>query len=385
MATQVAPRGPLVGEQRTQEVPKTSNGQPVVWWACLGAAMMIFMAVVIGRWVTGPYFKSVEHGPSKLPDGQHAALVVIQVGGCALALFCIYWALIRPWLKERRVASEGLLVVAYGTLYFQDPISNASNYWFLYNTHLWNRGSWINDLPLINGYTGTPGKMWSEPIFGMGPGYVYFWVIGVWAGNLAFKAVLRKFPKVGLPGAIVACYFSIVLFDVILEAFIWMRSGFFVYPGARWLTLFGDSYLAYPFIEGAMIGMLLVPFVLMRHFRDDKGYTFAERGVDKLNVGSKTKVGLRFLALVAVSQCFFFFAYNIWAYQVGAHSTTYQKEVLERSQFLNGLCGGDSGRACPGGAVPNARRHSAYLGTDGKVHVPKGTTVPKAVPIKVEP
>lgn len=383
MAIRVEPRAPTLAGRTPESEPKKT--EPVVWWAWLGGAMLLFMVYVIGKWVTSPYFKSVDHGPSKLPHGQHAALMVIQFGGCALAAWCIYWTLVRPYLKEKRVASEGLLVTAYATLYFQDPISNTSNYWFLYNSHLWNRGSWINELPLISGYRGTPGHMWSEPVFGMGPGYVYFWVIGVWAGTKGFKFVKERYPRLGMPGAIIGCYLCIFLFDVILEGFVWMRSGFFVYPGARWATLFGDSYLAYPFIEGALIGVLLLPFVLMRYYRDDNGLTFVERGIENVNVGAKAKVALRFLALVAIAQLFYFFSYTIWATQIGAHATTYQKEVLQRSQFLNGLCGGDSGRACPGGAVPNPRRNSAYLGTDGKIHVPAGTKVPPAVPLKIEP
>lgn len=355
-----------------------------MWWALLGAALIVFMAWVIGQWVTGAYFEAVDPGQSEMPDAQGAALVAIQVGGSALALFCIHWTLVRPYLKERVVKSEGLLVLSYGTLYFWDPISNAANYWFLYNANLWNKGSWVNEMPLFRAWGGEPGAMWSEPIFGMGPGYVYFWVIGVWAGTRCFKFVKRRFPQVGTAGALVACYAGIFIFDVVIEAFIWMRTGFFVYPGGRQLgTIFGESYLAFPFIEAALIGVLLTPYVLLIQYKDDKGRFFVERGIDRVKLGSKGKTAVRFLAILAIAHVFYFSCYNIWAYHIGANATEYPREVQQRSHFLNGLCGEGAGRLCPGEAVPNSRGTSAYIDEQGSVSVPPGTDVelPKVVPL----
>jgi hypothetical protein len=346
----------------------------VVWWAALGGLMAAFIAWVLIRWITSPYFKAVDPGPSKLPSGQHEALLAIQIGGSALALFCIYWTLVRPWLRERRVASEGLLVLTYGTLYFQDPFSNAGNYWFIFNSHMWNRGSWVNQLPLFSAWGGTPGHMQPEPIFGMGPGYVYFWLIGIWAGTVAFKFGRKRFPRLGLPGAIITAYLGIFIFDVILEPFIWMRTGFFSYAGAPGPKIFEGSYLAFPLLESAMIGVMLVPWVLLRHYRDDRGYTVVERGIDRVRAGGAVKTVLRFLALLAVSQFLYFFCYNIWGYVVGVHASAYPQEVLSRSQYLGGgWCGPWGDRMCPGPAVPMSVDRSVYINIHGGVGCPPGT------------
>jgi hypothetical protein len=50
---------------------------------------------------------------------------------------------------------------------------------------------------------------------------------------------------------------------------------------------------------------------------------------------------------------------------IGAHASAYPKSVLRDSYFLNGLCGGETNRACPGPAIPNPRGNSAYITVQG--------------------
>ena len=59
----------------------------------------------------------------------------------------IYYFIIRPWRRERRITTDGMLMVAFGLLFFQDPLLNYFNTWCTYNTWLWNRGSWVLDIP----------------------------------------------------------------------------------------------------------------------------------------------------------------------------------------------------------------------------------------------
>jgi hypothetical protein len=75
---------------------------------------------------------------------------------------------------------------------------------------------------------------------------------------------------------------------------------------------------------------------------------------------------------------------------VGAHSRTWNDDIQKRSYFLDGICGGGSGRACPGPAVPLVRNDnsgggggSAYVGSDGKLHIPTGTVLPSRIPLGV--
>jgi hypothetical protein len=223
--------------------------------------------------------------------------------------------------------------------------------------------------------------MLAEPVFGMGSGYVYFWILGVAVAFLAFRTVKNRFPRLGAPGAIFAAYLAAVIFDVVLEGFVWMRTGFYAYPGAPGPKIFSGSFMAYPLIEGGLIGFLITPYALLRYYKDDKGYSIVERGIDKLRVGSKAKVAIRFLAVLGAAQLIYLFSYNIWAYQIGVHQAAWPKEVQQRSYFLNGACGTGTNRLCPSPSVPISRPHSAYVGVNGQLVVPPGVHLPPAVPV----
>ena len=379
MATTTEPVG--LRSPRAEAPAEAKTTQPVVYWAFLGGVMVLAIAYILIRWITGPYFKAVPGGVTKLPEFQEVSLQIIQWGGAAIAVGCIYWFLIRPWRRNGAPTSEGLLAVCYGLLYIQDPVSIGGGYWFTYNSTMWNRGSWVPYLPLFNNPDGRPGHMLAEPVFGMGSGYVYFWIALVAISLWSFKFVKNRFPRLGLPGALFAASLAPALGDVVLEGFIWMKTGFYAYPGAPGPHLFPGQASAYPLLEGFLIGFLISPYAVLRYYKDDKGYTVVERGVDKLKVGRNVKVLLRFLALVAVSQGIYFFCYNIWAYQIGVHQQAWPAAVQQRSYFLNGVCGSGTGKLCPAASMPNIRPHSAYIGTNGQVVVPPGVHLPRAVAV----
>jgi hypothetical protein len=372
---------PVLRAPRAEAPPEAKTTQPVVYWAFIGGVMLLAIAYILIRWITGPYFKSVPGGVTKLPEFQHVSLQIIQWGGAAIAVGCIYWFLIRPWRRNGAPTSEGLLAVCYGLLYIQDPVSIGGGYWFTYNSWMWNRGSWVPYLPLFNNPDGRPGHMLAEPVFGMGSGYVYFWIALVAISLWSFKFVKTRFPRLGLPGALFAAYLAPALGDVVLEGFIWMKTGFYAYPGAPGPHLFPGHASAYPLLEGFLIGFLISPYAVLRYYKDDKGYTVVERGVDKLKVGRNAKVLMRFLALVAVSQGIYFFCYNIWAYQIGVHQAAWPAAVQQRSYFLNGVCGSGTSKLCPAPSMPNIRPHSVYIGPGGQVVVPPGVHLPRAVAV----
>ncbi|MGY4103726.1 spirocyclase AveC family protein [Nocardia sp. R16R-3T] len=381
MATHTPPASRLARSRSEADV-ETKKVEPVVWWAIAGALTLALIAYILLRWITGPYFKAVDPGPTQVTDWQHYSLLVIQIGGSVAAVWCLWHFLVKPWRRDGKPTSEGLLAAAYATLYIQDPVSLSGGYWFTYNATMFNRGSWAPYLPFFNAPSGEPGNMLAEPIIGMGPGYVYFWLIGVGVAFWVLKTTMKRFPRFGVVGGLLAAYVACVVFDVVIEGFIWMKTGFYAYPGAPGPKLFKGSFTAYPFVEGILIGFLLTPYALLRYYKDDKGYTIVERGVDNLRVGKNVKVLLRFLALVAVAQAIYFFCYNIYAYHVGVNQTEWPKAVQERSYFLNGVCGEGTGRDCYAPSIPNARKHSAYIGSDGKLVVPSDVgQLPQSYPV----
>ena len=106
-----------------------SSFKPVQAWALLGGAILAVQLYVLAKWVTGPYFVPVPSGPSDPPTLMKIVLVtwtsVIMIG----FPIGLYYFIIRPWRRERRITTDGMLMVAFGLLFFQDPLLNYFNTW----------------------------------------------------------------------------------------------------------------------------------------------------------------------------------------------------------------------------------------------------------------
>src|SRR5262249_59620909 len=92
---------------------------PVKWWAALGALILAFIAYGLTDWVSGPFFETVPVGPSPVPTYMKVAIVFFQAVSIPAALGLIYWFAVRPLIRERRLPLDGMLVLAFYTLWFQ--------------------------------------------------------------------------------------------------------------------------------------------------------------------------------------------------------------------------------------------------------------------------
>jgi hypothetical protein len=90
-------------------------------------------------------------------------------------------------------------------------------------------------------------------------------------------------------------------------------------------------------------------------FRNDKGQSRVERGIDALKLPQTGRTGARFLAIMGACQLIMLATYNIpyqyWSLQGGA----FPDYPLYRTA---GICGPQTDYDCPAPAVPVARRQS---------------------------
>jgi hypothetical protein len=93
----------------------------------------------------------------------------------------------------------------------------------------------------------------------------------------------------------------------------------------------------------------------LRFFKDDRGRTVVERGIDGLQVGEGRKTALRFLAVFGMCNVLVLLCYNVPNAIIGAHSTAWPRDLQERSYLTDRLCGPGTDRACPGPGVPLVR------------------------------
>src|SRR6266487_4428631 len=167
---------------------------PVKIWAFFGALVVAFEVWVLLRWVTGPFFERVPTGPSDPPTWMKAILTGWQVASIPATLALTGWFVVRPWIRDRHIGVDGMLVIAFLTMWFQDPISSYGGHWFTYNTWMLNRGSWVNSIPGWNSF-GRPGAMLSEPILFTPFAYCYVFVIVMFFGSWVMRKLRSRWPS----------------------------------------------------------------------------------------------------------------------------------------------------------------------------------------------
>jgi Spirocyclase AveC-like len=350
---------------------------PVQVWGTVGGLVLVFIVVIWSKWITGPSFRSVSGGPSRQPAWMHDLQLVWQPLFAAVAIAFLYWFLVRPWRRDGRASTDGLLCAAYGLLYFQDPLSSFTGHWFTYNTYLWNMGSWVNEIPGWMAF-GKPGANVAEPLVFTSAVYVWAFFGMTLLGSFVMRRAAARWPRLGTPSLIAICFVSLFLADIVLEGFIWLRLGFLAYPGGHW-NLFADTWHQYPLHEGITAGALFTGLAALRHFRNDQGETFADRGVERLQLSGGPKTLLRFLAFVGASQVIMMGTYNIpVATLIASHPARWPASIQSRSYLNDHVCGAGTDRLCPQPGLPTIGAGEAEVGPAGRLVVPQGVTLPRS-------
>lgn len=357
-----------------------SKSKPVQIWAVIGGLVLALQLYVWIRWITGPYFERVPTGPSDPPTFMKVILITwtaVTIAGLPVG---IYYFIVRPWRRERRITLDGMLLVACGLLFFQDPLLNYFNTWSTYNTWMWNRGSWVQHVPGWRSY-GEPGHMMAEPILMNAPGYSYGVLLCTILGCWVMRRVKARWPKINNLGLIGVLLVWTFVFDFVIEGLFLMPMGLFTYPGAiQSLSVNAGTYYQWPLYEGLMWGGAQAGLCSLRYFTDDRGRTFVERGLERIKGGFAKQQGMRFLAIFAACSAFFFVFYNVPAQWFAMHAEPWPADIQKRSYFNMGICGEGTGRLCPHPALPIPSNDSGYIDPDGQLILPDGVELPRIVP-----
>lgn len=280
----------------------------------------------------------------------------------AISVGIIYWFILRPLIRRQPLPWDGFFVGAFLTLAWQNYGINWFGWVSTYNAVAVNRGSWYNYLPL-----------WLAPnaqSFAENPGVTFgFWapwmVTCIWI-CVWMKVCQRRWPHLGKVGIFVWGLVAAALFDIVAENF-WLRTGTYNYAGAihgPWL-LFQGHYYQFPLYEPILFGACWAGTAAVRYFRNDRGESLAERGIEHVHLGRRAKGLVRFLALAGILNVLLL-TYNLtFATLHLRYGGTWPRDIQKRSYFTQELCGAKTDRACPGTGVPIPRPDSAYLTRDG--------------------
>jgi hypothetical protein len=355
---------------------------PVKIWAVAGGALLALQLYVWTRWITGPYFERVPTGPSEPPMFMKIPLIANAVVLWVGLPFALWFFIIRPWVRERRITLDGMLLVSMALMFFQDPLLNYFNTWCTYNTWSFNRGSWSSHIP---GWVSPeePGRQVAEPLLTNVPGYAYGVLLITIVGCWVMRRIKARWPGISNLRLILVTYGISFVFDFVMEGLVMLPIGFYTYPGAiREVSINAGTYYQWPIYEGLMWGGVQAALCCLRFFTDDRGRTIAERGLDHVRGGFARQQFARFLAIfAAVSTCFFVF-YNVPAQWIGMHSDPWPEDHLERSYFNGGICGDGTDMPCPDPVLPIPTKHSGFINTDGELVLPDGAQLPPTVPFE---
>lgn len=335
------------------DAPSARQPRPVVALAWAGVLIFGFMLYVLGTWILGPNFTSTPTGPDPLPDGQKNLMVTLQVVVPVGAVICLWFWVGKQWRRDRRLDTNSMFVLAGAMLFFWDMSMNYTSVALFYNSHLLNRGAWANGS--WPGWTSPNGNLLPEPLLIVPPAYTCLVFIQVMFMLWLLRRAKARWPQLGFYGTVLVIVAGLTVFDTIIEGAV-LRMGVYAYPGGiRELTLFAGETYQVPLTETFFFGGLgLGAITMLMHFRDDKGRSLAERGIDRLAISERRKQWVRFFAIFGAVHLSFVLVYTVPNQWLSTHSDPHPDGYP--SYLENGMCAsGPSQDQCPGPGIPMPR------------------------------
>lgn len=346
------PNAAVWGRPALGEVP-ARQPRRVLLWAGIGATFIAFEVFVLLRWVLGPNFTPTPPGPDQISSGMQAFYVAVQIAVSVAAVGCLYFWVVRPWRREGRLTTDGMLALSGMMIFFWDMCMNYTSVSLLYNSKLVNFGAWANgSWPT---WISPNANNLPEPIFVTIPGYTALVFSQVVFVLWLLRKAKARWPGMGVLGVVATIFVGLTIVDTIIETLL-LRTGLYAYPGAiRAITLFAGQTYQLPLSETVLFGGLgLGAIAMLSYFRDDRGQTFVERGLDTLKIGARGKQLVKFCAIFGAVHAAFLVLYMVPQQWFALHSDTFPEGY--KSYQINDMCAsGADGKTCPGPGVPMPR------------------------------
>lgn len=345
---------------------------PIKWWAALGAGVVGMIIYCWTDWIAvGDAHPAPKdgHAPGWMALTDHIFEGVVA----ALLLFTIYQFGWKQWRVQRRITLDGLLIMAMTSVYMlQDPWENYSAVVYSYNSRFVNLGCPQCHVPGWLSPGGSGKHQFVEPLIFIGLMYGGVLVLGMVGICKVMSMAKKRWPAIGTPGLIAVAFTAALILDLILEL-PGERGGGWVwwYPANNHLTLFYGHYYQMPLGEWLLWSGCWGSMGMLRYFRNDKGETFPERGLDKLKVTGWKRSGVRFLALAGALNLAML-CYNVSYNYVGLHSGTTIPAICNAPWYNDGMAGVGTDIHCPGPGIPIPSQQGTgyHLTPDNKLATP---------------
>jgi hypothetical protein len=356
------------------ESPKRTRA--ISWWAALGFAFLALMVYVIVAWIASGEPHRVPTGPTPVPTYMKICLSIQQWGFFVGMLALIWFKAIRPKLRNGSVPFDGLMVISFALMWLGDPYYNYFTPGFNYNAYFINLGSWVGHTP---GWMSPNPTQIPQPLLWLPGVYTCWFFLMVVTVNWIFRMLRRRWPTISAVSMWLTAFVPIMVIGFVMEAAMMVMGSHSYASSIRALAVNAGKYYEFPVYQGVTASLIFTTWGAMRYFRDDRGHSFAERGVDQLNVSVRSKGWMRFFAVSGAITGIFFAFYHIPNALIAVRGDAWPEDTQKRSYFVTEMCGAASDVACPGPRLPFPRgADSVRVGPDGTLVVPDGVTVPVA-------
>jgi hypothetical protein len=310
--TEVAPLAP-------RRIPAT------VVLAVIGVVVTGYALWTWGSWLAdGPTQITASRDPasaSRWVARIYEALMVV-------AVVVLTVRIVRECRREHRLVFDAVIVIAGFFALFWDPMVNWMQPNFMYSSQWLNLNTWTGNAP---GVVNPTANLMPQPVFIM---LIYpFGLLGfAMVLNHGMGVARHRFPRISNLGLIAFTYVYGWILAFCLEAptFLFNLWGL---PGApATLSLFDNDH-RFAWAEYITTAIVFTTFAAVRFFRNDKGQTIGERGLEGFSAGARTIVSI--FATIAM------FAMSMWALLLiqipaGLHSSPYPAGYPAHQ--INGLC-----------------------------------------------
>jgi hypothetical protein len=302
--------------------------QPALVWAGIGAVILAVETFAIGRWIVSGEATRTPAGPDPVPGWMSVAAHTVEVVCWALSAWILWRFLIKPWRRDRRITFDGIVILVCATLFWLDPLYQYTRPWSNYNAVFFNLGSWAHLPGAPNDYA----HLFPEPLIFASSLYIAMVFGGMAVAGAFMGALQRRHPQLPRWAVAGAALLFLFVVDVVLEGLVFVRLGLYVFPGAHGPMLFEGRYYQFPFDYSIGVTVTWWAWSCIRHFRDDQGRTFVERGT--------RRTGVRFLALAGVLHLSGLLLFVLPMNLRGLGAAPWPDDFRHRSYLWAGLCSG---------------------------------------------
>jgi hypothetical protein len=351
--------------------PARQQFRPIVGFAWVGGGFVTLFAYLIVRWATSGHFQPTPAGD--VPTYTQVAAWVWQAVQVVLTPVFVYKIVVKPYRKTGDLSVDGVMCIAFLTLWWQDTVCNSLAPFTTNSAAFLNFGSWDNYIP---GWSSPNGNLVVEPPLGSS-GIMYLWCPLVLAmlGSKVLQVAQNRW-RGGYFARLAACVLVLGVVTGIGEL-IALRLGLWAYQGAHsGVTLFAGEYYQYPLYEGLLFGLVGTAWAAIRHYRNDKGETLAERGLVGIRVSGGRRNVMRVLAMSGLLNLSFLALWQLPMAHLSTSQDAWPESVVKLRHLTNSLCGPGTEYACPSPGIPLNRPSSIHLDPQGKLIVPRGTHLP---------